>query len=63
MEQRVRLLLYILDEHGTPVPLSNGNCHEVLRWAKFMEGDNNRVVKRSLLFHSSCLIGTTCSSK
>jgi hypothetical protein len=46
----MRPILYTLDEHGTPVPLLGRNRHEVLRWAKSVEG--NRVVKRSLLFHS-----------
>ena len=31
--------------------MKSGEKDEVLRWGCYMEGDNNRVVKRSLLFH------------
>ena len=59
----MRAIIYKLNEQGTPIPMKSEDRDDVLRWATFMEGDNNRVVKRSLLFHSPCLIGTTCSSK
>ena len=43
----MRPLLYICNEAGIPVALTDRSTHEVLRWGKFMEKLENRLVKQS----------------
>ena len=56
----MRAIIYKLNEQGTPIPMKSEDRDDVLRWA-LHGGRQQPGGQRSLLFHSPCLIGTTCS--